>query len=145
MVRTGKAGRLPLLRLPDDSEQEVLGLDLARSRACRLNSREAEDHPGARRERDCPARARPLFALQLIGEDLSADAECFQGASSRGFAQGVQAQYQMFGPDVVIVARPRFGLGLLQQASRQRRQLWRGSAKESLGLSKVLALSRAPW
>jgi hypothetical protein len=67
-----------------------------------------------------PARARPRFLSQLIGEDLAADVERFQCASGRGFTQGVQAEHEVFGPDVLIVSRPRFGLGLLQQANRSR-------------------------
>jgi hypothetical protein len=50
----------------------------------------------------------------LVGEDLPADADRFQSASGRDFAQGVQAEHQVFGPDVVIISRPRFGLGVLQ-------------------------------
>jgi hypothetical protein len=115
MVRTCLAGCLPFLRLSDDSEQEVLGLDFARRRACRLNSRKANDHPGAGREPDFPARARPLFALQLLGEDLLVDAKRFQCASGRDVAKGVHSEHQAFGPDVIIVSRPRFGLGLFQQ------------------------------
>jgi hypothetical protein len=98
--------------------QDVLGLDLARTHACRLTARKADDHPSMRREGDLPARARPRFAFQLVDEDLPADAERFQYSSGRRFAQGIQAEHQVFGPDVVIVSRSRLGLGLLQQANR---------------------------
>jgi hypothetical protein len=93
MERTCLASRLPLLRLSDDSEQEVLRLDLAGSRACRLNSRKANNHPSSRREGDFPARARPRFALQLVGEDLPADSERFQCASGHLFTQGIEAEH----------------------------------------------------
>jgi hypothetical protein len=144
MMRTSFAGRLPFVRLSDDCEQEVLGLDLARSRMCRLNSGKANDHPGTRREGDVSARARSRFALQLVGENLPADAERFQCASGRGIAQSLQAENQVFGPDMVVVSGPRFGFGLLQQGSRQGRELRRASAKEGFCLSNVLTLQRAP-
>jgi hypothetical protein len=81
----------------------------------------------------------------LVREDLSADAERFQCPSGCGFAQGVQAEHQVFGPDVVIVARPRFGLGSLQQSNCQRRELRWASPKEGFGHSNVLTFRCAPW
>src|SRR5262249_3016809 len=113
VMRACLAGRLPLLRLADDPDQEMLGLDRARSCLCGRNTREANDHPGARRERDCSAWARPRFALQLAGEDLPADPERFQRPSRHVLAQGIEAEYQVFRADVVVVPRPCFGLGLL--------------------------------
>jgi hypothetical protein len=103
----------------------------------------ADDHPSTRREGDLPARARTRFAFQLVDEDLPADAERFQYVSGPGFAQGVQAEHQVFGPDVVIVSRPRLGLGSLQQANRQIRELRWGSTKEGFGLAEVRTLHHA--
>jgi hypothetical protein len=80
----------------------------------------------------------------LVGEDLPGNAERFQCASGGRFAHGVKAEYQMFGTDVVIVARSRFGLGPRQQGSGQRRELWWAFSKEGFGLSSVLTLRRVP-
>src|SRR5262249_15393619 len=133
MVRTCLARGLTLLRLSEDCEQDVLGLDLPRSRACRLTARKPNDHPSTRREGNCPARAWPRLALQFVGEDLPADAQRFQYASGRRIAQGIQAEHQVFGSNVVTVARPRFGLGSLQQGGGEHRELGWGSAKEGFG------------
>jgi hypothetical protein len=124
----------------DDSEQDVLGLDLARSPAGRFSARKADNHAGARSEGDSASRARPLLIRQLVGKELPANAERFQGTSSSRVSEGVQRQDKMLCADVIVVKRTGFGLGLLKQVGGSRGELEGGRLEERFDLSTVLTL-----
>jgi hypothetical protein len=82
---------------------------------------------------------------QLVGKDLPANAERFQGTSSRSVSEGVQRQDQMLSADVIVVQRTGFGLGLRKQAGGFRGEFARGRLEERFDLSTVLPSGHTAW
>src|SRR6266508_304497 len=102
------------LTVADQAEQQVLGANVVVVELERLAKGELQDLLGPRREPDVAGRgalALPDDLLDLGADRLQRDTERLQRPNGDALALAEQAEQQVLGGEVVVVAQPGFVLG----------------------------------